>query len=62
MVYRTGHVHEALPSFAAIHYAFPVSFVVTCQTRYDALPDELRIQLDKAALSIQVLNPMRRVS
>lgn len=54
--------HGALPNFAAIHYAFPVSFVVMSQTRYDALSDELRVQLDKAALSIQVLNPMRRVS
>ncbi|WP_236861955.1 hypothetical protein [Burkholderia mayonis] len=54
--------HAELPNFAAIHHAFPVSFVVMSQTRYDALPDELRVQLDKAALSIQVLNPMRRVS
>lgn len=54
--------HGELPNFAEIHYAFPVSFVVMSQTRYNALPDEWRVQLDKAALSIQVLNPMRRVS
>ncbi|RQP76759.1 hypothetical protein DF012_16755 [Burkholderia ubonensis] len=49
-------------SIRSTHHAFPVSFVVMSHTRYDALPDELRIKLDKAALSIQVLNPMRRVS
>ncbi|WP_431825902.1 hypothetical protein [Burkholderia sp. F1] len=56
------YFHGELPNFAAIHYAFPVSCVVMSQTRYDAFSDELRVQLDKAALSIQVLNPMRRVS
>ncbi|EBA50249.1 inner membrane glycosyltransferase [Burkholderia pseudomallei 305] len=45
-----------------IHHAFPVSFIAMCQTRYDTLPDERRVQLVKAALSIQVSNPMRRVS
>ncbi|WP_321792889.1 hypothetical protein [Burkholderia pyrrocinia] len=57
-----GGTSSILPNLAAIHYAFPVSFVVMSQTRFDALPDELRVQLDKAALSIQVLNPMRRFS
>ncbi|CAM2181071.1 hypothetical protein BCEP27_30936 [Burkholderia cepacia] len=28
----------------------------------DALPDDLRVQLDQAALSLQVSNPMRTVS
>ncbi|RQR63276.1 hypothetical protein DIE18_08070 [Burkholderia sp. Bp9125] len=55
-----GKPREA--DFAALHYAFPVSFVVMSRTRYDALTDELRVQLDKAALSIEGLNPMRKVS
>ncbi|ABN88008.1 hypothetical protein V4E86_31620 [Burkholderia pseudomallei] len=54
--------HGKLPNFAVIHHAFPVSFIAMSQTRYDALPDEWRVQLVKAALSIQVSNPMRRVS
>lgn len=45
--------HGQLPNFTAIHYAFPVSFVVMSQTRYEALPDELRAQLDKAAKDVQ---------
>ncbi|WP_319022365.1 hypothetical protein [Burkholderia sp. Z1] len=51
-----------LPNFAANHSAFPVSCVVRSPTRHDALPGEWRVQLDKAALSIQVSNPMRSVS
>ncbi|MCS6425372.1 bacterial proteasome activator family protein [Burkholderia thailandensis] len=62
MGWLEGLFHGELTNFAAIHYAFPVSFVVMSPTRYDALPDELGVQLDKAALSIQVSNPMRRVS
>ncbi|WP_254624485.1 hypothetical protein [Burkholderia diffusa] len=54
--------HGELPNFAAIHHAFPASFVAMSQTRFDALPDELRVKLDQAALSIQVSNPMRRAS
>ncbi|AZQ53170.1 hypothetical protein D5R55_19520 [Burkholderia cenocepacia] len=50
-----------LLEFAAIHYALPVSFFVMNQTRDDALPDELPLQIDKAALSIHVLNPMGSV-
>ena len=57
-----GGTSSIFPNFAAIHHAFPLSFVVMSHTRYDALPDELRVQLDKAALSIQASNPMRRVS
>ncbi|RQU30630.1 hypothetical protein DF147_31815 [Burkholderia cenocepacia] len=49
------------PDFAAIHYAFSVSFVVMDRPRHYALPDEWLVQFDKAALSIQVSNPMGSV-
>lgn len=42
-----------LPNFAAIHYAFPVSFVVMSQARYQALPERLRYALDKAVTVVQ---------
>ncbi|MDR6412161.1 UNVERIFIED_ORG: TRAP-type C4-dicarboxylate transport system substrate-binding protein [Burkholderia sp. 1595] len=42
-----------LPNFAAIHYAFPVSFVVVSQARYEALPEHLRHALDKAGAVVQ---------
>ena len=32
------------------------------QSIHDALPDDLRVQLDQAAPSLQVSNPMRTVS
>ncbi|AWG30137.1 hypothetical protein B9Z07_14570 [Burkholderia cenocepacia] len=51
-----------LCNFAAIRYAFSVSFVVMDRARHHALPDELPVQFDKAALSIQVSNPMGSVS
>ncbi len=38
-----------LPNFNAIHYAYPVSFVVMNQSRYEALPENLRHELDEAA-------------
>ncbi|PTB16998.1 C4-dicarboxylate ABC transporter substrate-binding protein [Trinickia symbiotica] len=38
-----------LSNFNAIHYAFPVSFVVVSQSRYEALPKKHRSQLDEAA-------------
>ncbi|WP_346274633.1 hypothetical protein [Burkholderia ambifaria] len=50
------------PPLLRFHHAFPVSFIAMNQTRYDALPDELRVQLDKASLSIEVLNPMGKVA
>ncbi|QIE30271.1 Bacterial extracellular solute-binding protein, family 7 (plasmid) [Caballeronia sp. SBC2] len=42
-----------LPNFASIHYAFPVSFVVMSQARYEALPEYLRFDLDKAVAEVQ---------
>jgi TRAP-type C4-dicarboxylate transport system substrate-binding protein len=42
-----------LPNFAAIHYAFPVSFVVMSQARYEALPERLRHELDTAVAEVQ---------
>jgi TRAP-type C4-dicarboxylate transport system substrate-binding protein len=42
-----------LPNFAAIHYAFPVSFVVMSQARYEALPEHLRHAVDKAVAVVQ---------
>ncbi|WP_408360388.1 TRAP transporter substrate-binding protein DctP [Paraburkholderia sediminicola] len=42
-----------LPNFAAIHYAFPVSFVVMSQARYEALPERLMHALDKAVAVVQ---------
>ncbi|CAH2813578.1 MAG: hypothetical protein CBCREVIR_3771 [Candidatus Burkholderia crenata] len=42
-----------LPNFAAIHYAFPVSFVVMSQARYEAPPEHLRHALDKAGAVVQ---------
>ena len=42
-----------LPNFAAIHYAFPVSFVVMSQARYEALPEHLRHELDRAVTEVQ---------
>jgi TRAP-type C4-dicarboxylate transport system substrate-binding protein len=46
-----GPFHGQWSNFTAIHHAVPVSCVVMSQTRDDALPDELRVQLDKAARS-----------
>ncbi|WP_211709171.1 TRAP transporter substrate-binding protein DctP [Paraburkholderia aspalathi] len=42
-----------LPNFAAIQYAFPVSFFVMSQARYEALPEHLRHALDKAGAVVQ---------
>ena len=42
-----------LPNFAAIHYAFPVSFVVMSQARYEALPGHLRQEVDRAGGQVQ---------
>jgi len=42
-----------LPNFSAIQYAFPLSFVVMSQSRYEALPAKLQTQLDEAATETQ---------
>ncbi|MGF6641601.1 TRAP transporter substrate-binding protein DctP [Paraburkholderia sp. MM6662-R1] len=42
-----------LSNFNAIHYAFPVSFVVMSQSRYEALPEKLRPKLDAAANEVE---------
>lgn len=42
-----------LPNFTAIHYAFPVSFVVMSQSAYEALPLKQKHQVDVAAEEVQ---------
>jgi TRAP-type C4-dicarboxylate transport system substrate-binding protein len=42
-------LRKALPHFAAIDYAFPLSFALMSEARYDALPRNVRERIDAAA-------------
>ncbi|EUC20926.1 TRAP transporter substrate-binding protein DctP [Paraburkholderia hospita] len=41
-----------LSNFNAIHYAYPVSFVVMSRARYDVLPEKTRRELDEVAMNV----------
>ncbi|AVL26628.1 hypothetical protein CEQ23_39995 [Burkholderia cepacia] len=57
---RYGKLREA-----EVSCAFDALMAISAsasQSIHDALPDDLRVQLDQAAPSLQVSNPMRTVS